>query len=76
MPLNDSGKEITEDDDIFIDDPKQLASLDLSLPPLGRANSRGTCNQLVCLACGASAHTWSKLGGLCESYTLPSPLYV
>ena len=27
MPLNDSGKEITEDDDIFIDDPKQLVSL-------------------------------------------------
>lgn len=24
VPLNDSGKEITEDDDIFIDDPKQL----------------------------------------------------
>lgn len=42
MPLNDSGKEITEDDDIFIDDPKQLASLDLSLPPLGCANSRET----------------------------------
>lgn len=28
MPLNDSGKEITEDDDIFIDDPTQLVSLD------------------------------------------------
>ena len=24
MPLNEKGKEITEDDDIFIDDPRQL----------------------------------------------------
>jgi len=27
VPLNDKGKEITEDDDIFIDDPKQLVSV-------------------------------------------------
>ena len=26
MPLNDKGKEITEEDDIFIDDPRQLVS--------------------------------------------------
>ena len=26
MPLNDKGKEITEEDDIFIDNPKQLVS--------------------------------------------------
>ena len=26
MPLNEKGKEITEDDDIFIDDPRQLVS--------------------------------------------------
>ena len=27
MPLNEKGREITEDDDIFIDDPRQLVSL-------------------------------------------------
>ena len=26
MPLNEKGREITEDDDIFIDDPRQLVS--------------------------------------------------
>ena len=44
MPLNDSGKEITEDDDIFIDDPKQLVSLIFPYPPLGVAISRETRN--------------------------------
>ena len=45
MPLNDSGKEITEDDDIFIDDPKQLVSLDPSFsaqsPPRVSASYAG-----------------------------------
>ena len=55
MPLNDSGKEITEDDDIFIDDPKQLVSLDLSLP------RRDISRDLQLVACGASAYTSSEL---------------
>lgn len=55
MPLNDSGKEITEDDDIFIDDPKQLVSRDLSLP------RRDISRDLQLVACGASAYTSSDL---------------
>ena len=28
VPLNEKGREITEEDDIFIDDPRQLVSFD------------------------------------------------
>ena len=34
MPLNEKGREITEEDDIFIDDPRQLVSFYPVYPPM------------------------------------------
>lgn len=60
MPLNDSGKEITEDDDIFIDDPKQLVSLDLSLP------RRDISRDLQLVASSELRHTHCPVPSTCE----------